>query len=45
MLPPVTSQLKEGRNYYDVVIVDNVNPDYKSKVIEGTAIVTPSISI
>lgn len=45
MVPSVTSQLKEGRNYYDVVITDNANPDYKIKVIEGTAIVIPSISV
>lgn len=45
MVPSVTSQLKEGRNYYDVVIIDNANPDYKIKVIEGTVIVLPSISV
>lgn len=45
MVPSVTSQLKEGRNYYDIVITDISNPDYKIKVLEGNAIVVPSISV
>jgi hypothetical protein len=40
----ITAQLSEGRNYYDIVIV-STGYGTKTKVIEGSAIVTPSISL
>lgn len=38
-----TSQLSNGRNYYDVLLVTSDNKT--SKVFEGMALVTPSASI
>lgn len=43
MAGTITSQLSEGRNYYDVIITDPYGD--KIKVIEGNAIVNPSVSI
>lgn len=45
MTPSVSSLLSEGRNYYDIILVYGPDPTYKIKVIEGTAMVTPSISV
>lgn len=39
----ITAQLPEGRNYYDIVVTSNGGT--KTRVIEGMAIVTPSISV
>ena len=39
----ITAELSEGRNYYDIVLTDPWGA--KTKVIEGTAIVTPSLSV
>jgi len=38
-----TASLSEGRNYYDIVITSGGGT--KSRVIEGMALVTPSISV
>jgi hypothetical protein len=38
-----TSELSEGRNYYDIVVTSSGG--IKSRVIEGMALVTPSISV
>lgn len=43
MASTLTAQLSDGRNYYDIVIVSGDGT--KTKVIEGNAIVTPSISL
>lgn len=40
----VTSQLSEGRNYYNIFIINSLSGE-KTKVIEGSAIVNPSISV
>lgn len=40
----VTSELSEGRNYYDIFIINNSTGE-KTKVIQGSAIVNPSISV
>lgn len=40
----VTSQLSEGRNYYDIFIINSLSGE-KTKVIEGSALVNPSISV
>lgn len=39
----ITSQLPEGRNYYDIVVTSN--DGIKTRVIEGMALVTPSVSV
>lgn len=44
MASSITSQLSEGRNYYDIVIV-STGYGTKTKVIEGSALVTPSVSV
>lgn len=38
----ITSLLSDGRNYYDVLITSDEN--IKTRVIEGTALVSPSVS-
>lgn len=40
----ITSQLSEGRNYYDIVIISQ-GYNTKTKVIEGNALVYPSASV
>lgn len=44
MDPNVTSQLSDGRNYYDIVVTNSAT-NHVTKVIEGTAIVNPSVSV
>lgn len=44
MTPDITLLLSEGRNYYDVIITYTPDPIYVIKVIEGSAMVVPSIS-
>lgn len=39
-----TAALKEGRNYYDVIITENTS-GRNTKVFEGTAIVTNTVSV
>jgi hypothetical protein len=41
--PNSTSSLKPGRYSYDIIITDNTSGD-KTKVIEGTALVSKSIT-
>lgn len=43
MADTTTAILTEGRNYYDVIITSGGGT--KSRVIEGMALVTPSISV
>lgn len=43
MADTTTANLSEGRNYYDIVITSGTG--IKSRVIEGTALVTPSVSV
>lgn len=43
MSSSITSQLTEGRNYYDILLIDPYGD--RTKVIEGTAIVNPSVSV
>ena len=38
-----TAELGEGRNYYDVILTNSDGDIYK--VIEGTAIVNPTVSV
>lgn len=44
MASSITSQLTEGRNYYDVILTHSSTGKI-IKVFEGTAIVKPSISV
>lgn len=43
MTDTVTATLSEGRNYYDIVITSSGGT--KTRVIEGMALVTPSVSV
>lgn len=43
MARSVTSELKSGRNYYDILLTDNVR-NTVTKVVEGSIIVSESIS-
>lgn len=40
----LTAQLSSGRNYFDVFLVDD-NTGYTIKVVEGSAIVSDSVSL
>lgn len=40
----ITAQLSSGRNYFDIFLVDD-NTGYTFKVVEGSAIVSDSISL
>jgi len=39
----MTSELSEGRNYYDIIIISN-GYNQKTRVIEGMALVSPTVS-
>jgi len=44
MASTITSQLSAGRNYYDVIIIENITNKTR-KIFEGTIIVNETISV
>jgi len=44
MTNTLTSTIPSGRYYYDIVIVD-INDGYRSRVIQGMAMVTPGVTL